>query len=536
MKIKGTSIGACLLAGAMLFMTACGSQPDVSGPAAGGTSGALSSTEATGDSGFAFNGSFGTGTQASPGVSGANPANPANPENPGNPGGVSVPNTPGGQNQNPGKQTAAASTGKTGSQIGQEIPGGNTASDPAGMTTIRLATVTGSLLSGNAAGASLYGSLFKEKAAEIRKKYQVNLKYVNVTASDESAIATALFAGQKPFDILYYSTAFARHLALSGLLLDQKSISSINLNAAQFKRAQGFTDGMTFKGKVYGSLFGSEMDNIPVMYCNQTLIDTHTGKGKYDILKLYKNNEWTMEKYREIAKAVKTVDGSGSTTVWGASQGMGNGVFLAAYAGGTVNRDANGKYYPAMLSDAGVQAIELLRTMQHTDRTMETTADGRGLFKNGKIAMIPFNLSEASSLVPQTNGDVVAVPIPKAPTQSSHVFSARGRYYMIPKTADNLDLIGKVYMELSTIDLDKYYLSLFVNSGMTEENGKLALERFPAYAKAEFIDGVDTPRFDAELVEIYNSSTGSVKAGFDAVRPKFQAAIDDCYSRENNLK
>jgi len=443
----------------------------------------------------------------------------------------------------PSGNTSGSASGGSGSGggIGQEIPGDP--GDPAdpGLTTIRLATSAGSLFNSYTAGASVYADMFKAKAAEVKKTLKVNLKFLNVSVPDENAIATALYAGQKPFDILYYTPTFARNLALSGLLLDQKSISTVNLNAAQFKVAQGFNDGMTFKNKVYGSIFGSELDNIPMMFCNQTMIDTYTNDPpnvrKYDVMQLYKDGQWTMDKYREICKAVRRADDKDKTTVWGTSFGLGNGIFINAYAGATVGRDAQGNYYPAMLSDAGVQAINFTRLLQFTDKSAFTEGDGMDLFKTGKLAMIPFQLRDAPAFVPQTDGDVVALPIPKAPTQSDHAFGARGSYYMIPKTIPEAerDLVGKVYMALSGIDLNKYYLALFTNTGMSKENGELALAKFPTYAQADYVDGPSLVDVHATLLPAYNDPGVDVGTVFESARPRFQARINDCYDRVKNL-
>jgi len=91
-------------------------------------------------------------------------------------------------------------------------------------------------------------------------------------------------------------------------------------------------------------------------------------------------------------------------------------------------------------------------------------------------------------------------------------------------------------MALSTVDMDAYYESLFLDTGLTEENLKIANKEFSAYANPEFIEGVDTTKFDALLLPAYNNSTGSVKQIFDSARGRFQAAIDDCYDRAEDFK
>ena len=91
-------------------------------------------------------------------------------------------------------------------------------------------------------------------------------------------------------------------------------------------------------------------------------------------------------------------------------------------------------------------------------------------------------------------------------------------------------------MELSTINMDAYYESLFIDTGLSEENLKLATKEFASYANAEFIDGVDTTKFNNQLKKAYENGTGSVKTIFDSVKDKFQAAINDCYDRASKLK
>jgi len=489
----------------------------------------VSDSENTGDGGFDFtlDGTTGDGAQGT--VSG----------------GATGTTSGGATGTTSGGATGTTSGGATGNsgnkeEIGTDINvGGNITKEEAeGLTTIRLATRDGALFSGQAAGSSTYAKMFTDAAKKMRKELKVNLKFMAISIADENAVATALYAGKTSFDMIYYDAAFARNLALNGLLAKQNDIKTIDFTQPQFKKAAGFNEGMTFNGNVYGSLFGSELDYSYVMFCNQTMIDTYTG-GKYDILQLYKDGQWTMEKFWEICSAVKQVDANGNPTIYGACMGIGNGVFLAAYTGGTVSRKVEGGkevYYPSMLSDAGVQCIEELRQKQYTEKViLGTTAVDQ--FKNSTVAMYPGYATSASELVSAVNGEVVMVPIPKASTMGKHVFSAQGRYYMIPAKADNKDLIGKVYMMLSKeVNMDQYLHDLYLESGLSEENVKLATSEFSAYARPEFIGGINTLKFDSELSVAYQNGTGSVKQIFDATRDRFQAAIDDCYDRAKNLK
>ena len=500
---------------AIMLTTGCGDKGTSSDAASGNKTTSGSATDDIGDLDFDYQG----GSNESTGSNGT---------------------TGGGSATGNGNTTVNKGDG----EIGKVVGGTEDTKETQGLTTIRIATVNGSKFTSKDPTDSLYAKMFNAKVKEIRKKYKVNVKFISIGVGDESSISTSLFAQNCAFDIMYYTGPFSRNCALNGLLAKQNEISTIDLSKPQFNKAKGFNEGMTFNGNVYGTVFGSELDKIPVIFANQTLIDTYTsenGKRKYDILQLYKDGKWTMDKYIEIANAVERVDAAGKTTVWGASYGKGNGLFLAAYAGGTVCRKiANGKevYYPAMLSQAGVDCIELLRKMEFEEKSIMPSGgdNGRSGFKNSTVAMIGHDLTEAPDLVTNVDGEVVVVPIPKTPTQKNHLFSARTSYYSIPAQAKNKELIGKIYMELSTINMDAYYESLFIDTGLSEENLKLATKEFASYANAEFIDGVDTTKFNNQLKKAYENGTGSVKTIFDSVKDKFQAAINDCYDRASKLK
>lgn len=423
-----------------------------------------------------------------------------------------------GKDDNPGGKTETASNASESSDSGTNKP-------------VRM--VFGSIWADQYTNTSINSALtqlYKTKIAQIKQKYNVTLVVEQITTESIDRISRAISAGDKTYDFIELDQVSIRTMALKGLLLPQNEISTIDFNAEQFSTSKAHRDGVTFKGKVYGSLFGSQISSFLGLFVNQTLLDRYlTGADKVNVMELYKNNEWTFDKFRDICtKLTRTVGGQ---KIYGVSNASPlSGIMLTANTGGTVTRDSNGKYTPAMLSQNGVEAYNFLRGMIWDDGSvMPDFAQGIDEFKNGQVGFLPHYLSMYNDIITNTNAEVYFVPAPMGPAQKEYIMGVHdSQLIAIPKTVADKELAGKVYQELSTMDKDGMYRNDLARAGMSEEAIDVAMSLYK-HLRPEFVGGVDVNGFNSVLDNSLKSASGNPATAFDSVRSQFQKAIDDYY-------
>ncbi len=166
-------------------------------------------------------------------------------------------------------------------------------------------------------------------------------------------------------------------------------------------------------GENYYAVNTAEIDTFFVYY-NKTLFEE---LGLEDPYTLYKNDKWTFEKLRELAKK-STVYESDNTTV--ATYGIGTHykeVFALAYGGNIIDYDESSKSYVSKLSSANTIAGLNYYKDLIADGSMNPGIAGYTEFPARKIAMFverPQHAIGSYDLLNVMKDEIGVVPLPKA--------------------------------------------------------------------------------------------------------------------------
>jgi len=406
-----------------------------------------------------------------------------------------------------------------------------TVTPPEKTVQMKIGSVWGNVEYNRPAGFSAQSDAYTKKIAEILTKYNVQLKIETITSTSIDIIARAIQAGDVPYDMMEMHMVDARNLAMAGALYDQKSIRTLNLSAPQFAANKAIMEDVTFNNKIYASRHGFPINVVNGVFINTDLLKKY---NQPDVMALYKQKQWTFQRFRDICKAVsRDTNGDSQNDIWGmaASSGV-EGLALSANAGGTVTRRANGEYFVNMTSQAGIHAYEWLRELYHTDGSFyraTSPSDGYKMFQDGNAAFLPGGLIEYVSFSNACDFDFIFLPFPIGPDQTEHIIGAYDdKVFCMPKTIKNADLLGQVYAELSTIDLDGVYRKQLKNGGF-EDSALDVIMTLHKYLSPEFIGGIKLPFNDNMRNSIY-SQNGSPATVLNSVKTQFDKAVKDFYA------
>jgi hypothetical protein len=245
----------------------------------------------------------------------------------------------------------------------------------------------------------------------------------------------------KAKDVYEVTLDMCRDIARMGGAADIFASPSIN---KQLFRNQA-TASVTFGGKVYGVARGNIHNPRGVLY-NKELIARYA--PDYDIMQLYKEGQWTFDKFAEIAVlCTKDTDGNGRTDIYGFTSN--NNVIdmvINANAGGLATM-VDGKVLSTFNTDAAGFAVEWCKDLYRYKKAWGYRADNVDAcedFTNQKAAMLVSYLECYPEIVPNADFAMEFVPMPKGPNQTEYIDTIFDtRVYLVPTTkANRLDVIG----------------------------------------------------------------------------------------------
>ncbi|MDD2361517.1 MAG: extracellular solute-binding protein [Oscillospiraceae bacterium] len=382
-------------------------------------------------------------------------------------------------------------------------------------------------------GQSVYSDLFRQKEIEVENMFNCKIEFVRIApGSVETIIANAVQANSAPYDLVEADIASVRNLSRAKALIDQKTLSAINLNDKRFIKA--VNDSYTFNGKVFGS--GFENGSITGVLFNKRILQANK---QPDIYKLYDKGEWTFEAFRQIAKATTTPYKDDKTRdVYGIT-GATNiiGLALTSNAGATVSRNSSGKYVIDMASEKGVDAMNWVRQLMFEDSVYDyTLTDWKGAvnhFAEGKATFFPFYAWIARDLSQTMIDDIGFVPFPKGPGQSTYINGLYGgKAFIFPKVVKNPNDVAKVYYEYASVSAKLWQVleSQYKGWGFDDKSFTIFKDVATKYSRPEFSVGPDYSGFSKEMNESVFKRTGNPASVMASVKSKFQKATDDYYN------
>ena len=227
---------------------------------------------------------------------------------------------------------------------------------------------------------------------------------------------------------------------------------------------------------------------------NRTLFD-YAGLDTPDML--YKNGEWTFEKFVELGRELtQDTDGDGETDQWGFS-GYGDSMshFIIANHGCLLDIDqANGKVTSGLKKPETMEALTWLGEMVNSSNPMWMTEDGEmfGYFDNNALGMIVGKEIQDAQACPF---EVGMVPYPAGPSGSTDEVYVYSQSWAVPTGSDNPEA-AMAYVRM-------------VNEVQKLKGDAMEKERYGVDADGDSVyDTIYAP--DHKLITAYDKGVGDI--------------------------
>ncbi len=396
-------------------------------------------------------------------------------------------------------------------------------------TEIKLHTIYYSTYDGSATSS---GKVWQSSLKNIadKKHYKTTVERLD----PESAVAVItnnVMAGKVVADVYDVQLNHARQLAKSKSLANWLDSKTLNFSAVQ----NGGTQAITFGKKCYGiALNGTSGVVAGIMY-NKELVKKYA--PEYDLQKLYKENKWNFDTFREVAKlCTRDTDGDGKTDIYGVTSNTNIiGIMLTSNAGGTALMK-NGRVEATMCNDAGIAALEFCKTLFKIDKSWKYYGDIRTAVSNfctGNYAMLATNLYFYSEIAPNATFKFDFVHAPMGPDYGKYVDAVYdASVYVVPKTNEKrLDELGTWINHLTTISgklLNIEQKNMAIN-GFSQD----AIDTMK-WCKNNMIADFSTGAFSGEIANQVDTSVTSASKSpakvMTAIKTKAQKELDDFYA------
>ncbi|NMO95101.1 ABC transporter substrate-binding protein [Paenibacillus lemnae] len=359
------------------------------------------------------------------------------------------------------------------------------------------------------AGATASEKARLDKIAELEKKYNCKIEFVNVPFEEYmNKFTTSVLAGEPFADIVQMEYKAALPAILKGQLLKVSEFTTEQNNIN--KDADLMTKSPSIGGDEYG--FDNPGSLGHGIHYNRDLFKK---LGLPDLQELYTNGEWTWDKLLEVAKqATKDTNNDGKTDVWGYS-GWAMDVLkhFTAANGGNVVDAVNGK---EMLSDAKtIEAAEFVNRLYNVDKVVKVKSgnpmdwEETNTFKDGDVAIF----FAAEWMLGDLTFEVGIVPVPNGPQGSPDATYANSgaAAKFIPKGVEDAAIVYQIYEE--TFDIPQ-----------TEE-----------YPSQEYLESMYTNQEDIDMIREHITGTGVIT--LDDAYPEYPtgAFVDDIIVKNQSV-
>ena len=308
-----------------------------------------------------------------------------------------------------------------------------------------------------------------EQQEKVKKKYNIDIQYINIPFEEYMDTVTAsILAGEPLADMLVMEYKRALIPAKDGLLLPLNEfttgISDVNNEQRLVKKLP------TLGGVEYAVAKGAITTVVGVHYNRKIFRDLNLP----DPQELYYKGEWTWEKFLEIARAAtRDMDNDGVNDYWGTSGWPADMVRHFAAS--------NDAYFihPDELT-AGISDPKFIEAMEFVQRVVnvegvhkvksgnKTNWEETSTWKDGDVAM--------AIMYDWDLGDVEfefgVVPIPRGPSGSGQWAFANTSLngWFIPKGVKDPDIVYQIFEELQDIpQIEEYPGQLWLEGRYTTE-------------------------------------------------------------------
>lgn len=364
-----------------------------------------------------------------------------------------------------------------------------------------------------------------EKIAEVEEKYNITIEFVNIPFENYmDKFTTTTLAGEPFADIVMLENKSALPAILKGQLLkvDEFTDENSNINNEQSLMQKN----APLAGAEYS--FGRPGNNGTSLMYNREVFKQ---LGLPDLKELYKNGEWTWEKFAEVAKqATKDNNNDGKNDYWGFS-GWGFDIarHFAASNGAKGVDEAAGK--ETLTDPKMIEALEFVNKLYNVDKVVKVKTGNRmewtetDTFKDGDVAMF----IAAEWMMGDVQFDFGIVPIPTGPNGSSeYVFAATaGQGQFIPKGVKDPAMVYKIYEEIVDVPPLEDFPSQVWLEGIYkhQEDIDMLLEHISGKGMPVLEDAYpDFPLYT--VVEDIIVKNASVTSTVEKYKQQAQAAID----------
>ena len=395
-------------------------------------------------------------------------------------------------------------------------------------TEIKLLSVYSSNYLSSNATAKVWQTELKK--IEEKKHYKTTVGEMDVpTAVD--VITKDVMAGKSGADVYDLSLQMCRSLAKNKAVANWYDSKTLDFSKVQ----NGGTQAVTFGKKCYGiALNGTSGAVTGIMY-NKDLIAKYA--PEYNLQKLYKENKWDFDAFREVAKlCTRDTDGDNKNDVFGITSNTNLiGIMLTCNAGGTALMK-NGRVEATMCNDAGIAALEFCKILYKTDKTWKyfgDIQDSVALFSSGKSAMLATYLHFYTMVAPAATFKFDFVHAPIGPDYGKYVDGVYDAgVYVVPKTNEKrLDELGTWINHLTTVSgklLNIEAKNLAMN-GFSQD----AIEIFKwckNNMQADYSTGAFTGAVSSQVDSSVTSPSKSPSKVMASIKTLAQTELDDFYA------
>ncbi|AOZ92029.1 ABC transporter substrate-binding protein [Paenibacillus crassostreae] len=363
------------------------------------------------------------------------------------------------------------------------------------------------------------------KIAELEKKYNMKIEFVNVPFGEYmDKFTTTVLAGEPFADIVLLEYKSALPAALKGQLLELSEFTKPESNINNEMNL--VVKSASLAGKEYA--FDNPTTLAVGVHYNR---DIFKKLGLPDLQELYSKGEWNWEKFIEVAKlATKDTDNNGKIDTYGFSGWAAQvGRILVAANGAKVADDSTSK--EGLSDPRTIEAMEFLNHIYNVENVAKIKTGDKvnweetDTFKDGDVAM--FIASEWQ--MPDLTFDVGIVPIPNGPQGTAEVTyantAAASRF--IPKGVKDPEIVYQIFEEMQDVpQLEEYPGQDYLESLYGHEED-IQMIRDHIYGTGIIVLDEAYPEYPFNsFVEDVIKNNASVTATAEKYKQQAQASID----------
>ncbi len=294
-----------------------------------------------------------------------------------------------------------------------------------------------------------------DNVRRIEEKYNCKIQYVNLGWQGTiDSINTSIAAGTPECDIYLTDLQFGIPAVFNGLAQELTTIAPEN---SDLFGEQSVLKPMTMEGFEGTYLFseqGLTQNGIFLGY-NATMIQD---LGLEDPQELYKNGQWTWEKFAELCKAgIKDTDGDGTTDIYGFG-----GIFTDITNGLVMSNGGSiaGARIEGLSTEPVMEAFEFINQLYNVDQSARpwngadwndnllAWSDGKVMFWTAQAWSLKQEIDAAIAEGAELPFEYHVVPYPQGPHGDGSNYSPfSGNWYMIPVGVQEPEKVLQIFEE-----------------------------------------------------------------------------------------